>query len=118
MKIIHRYISTIDVGQFRDIIQIIPPIDTSSFGNISRVFNTANAQSQYALVHPGGNARQLQQDNVVYDNIITVYIRYTSTLMSNWQLIYDGAPYTIHKSSNVDAKNRFTQLLCYSKKAG
>lgn len=116
MKITRRTIQTIDIGQFRDIVTMTPPTDVRDGRDVKRVFNPADAQEYYALVHPGGNVRDLQEAQVVYDNAITVYIRWDDVVRENWRLTYAGDDYTVHKSSNVDARNRFMQMLCYSKK--
>ena len=116
MKILRRGIRVIDIGEMRNIITLKPPtITVGERGNETLTFPEADWVQSYALVHPGGNERSLQEANLTYDNIITVYIRYNADLKSNWKLNYDGFDYTIHKSSNVDAKNRFIELLCYAK---
>ena len=116
MKIIRRSIQTIDVGMMRDIVQLMPPTDTpNGRGGIDRVWKDYDMKQVYALVHPGGNERSLQEANLTYDNIITVYIRWDESLESSWKVRYDGSDYTIHKSSNVDARKRLIQLTCYAK---
>ena len=116
MKILRRGIYVIDVGEMRNIVTLKPPtITTGTRGNETLTFPEADWIQAYALVHPGGNERSLQEAGLTYDNIITVYIRYNADLKSNWKLNYDGFDYAIHKSSNVDAKNRFIELLCYAK---
>lgn len=116
MKILRRSIYTIDIGEMRNLITLKPPtITVGTRGNEVITYPSGNWISAYSLVHPGGNERALQEAGLTYDNIITVYIRYTASLRSNWKINYDGFDYTIHTSSNVDAKNRFVQLLCYAK---
>lgn len=116
MKILRRSIQTIDIGEMRNLVTLKPPtITIGTRGNEILTFPEANWISAYALVHPGGNERSLQESGLTYDNIVTIYIRYNANLKSNWKIAYDGFDYTIHKSSNIDAKNRFIQLLCYAK---
>ena len=116
MKILRRSIYTIDIGEMRNLITLKPPtITTGTRNNQVYTYPEVNWISAYALVHPGGNERSLQEAGLTYDNIITAYIRYNADLKSDWKIAYDGFDYTIHTSSNVDAKNRFIQLLCYAK---
>ena len=116
MKILRRSIYQVDAGEMRDIVVLQPPTYTANGrGGEVVTYPNGNFVTVYALVHPGGNARELQEANLTYDNIITIYIRYNSSLNSNWKVSYNGAIYSIHKSSDVDAKRRFIQLLCYAK---
>jgi len=116
MKILRRSIYQIDAGEMRDIVTLCPPtIVSDGRGGETITFPTANQLTVYALVHPGGNARQLQEHNLTYDNIITVYLRYNAAFVENWQLIFNGDTYIVHKSSDVDSKRRFIQLLCFAK---
>ena len=116
MKILRRSIYNIDIGQMRDLVHLMPPTDVrDSRGGVTRVWRDYDKIEAFALVHPGGNERSLQEANLTYDNIITVYVRWNEQLDNGWKIRYDGSDYTIHKSSNVDAKKRFIQLLCYSK---
>ena len=116
MKILRRSIFSIDIGEMRDIVILKPPTITAGVrGNEILTYPEVNWVSAYALVHPGGNERSLQEANLTYDNIVTIYIRWNGNLQSNWKVRYDGFDYTIHQSSNVDAKKRFIQLLCYAK---
>lgn len=116
MKILRRSIYQVDMGEMRDLVTLAPPTYTSNGrGGETVTYPSGNQSTVFALVHPGGNARELQEANLTYDNIITVYIRYNASLNSNWKVIYQGATYAIHKSSDVDAKRRFIQLLCYAK---
>jgi SPP1 family predicted phage head-tail adaptor len=116
MKILRRSIQVIDIGEMRDIVILkAPTIMVGTRGNENLTYPESGWISAYALVKPGGNERSLQEANLTYDNIITVYIRWNSSLQSNWKVRYDGFDYTIHKSSNVDAKKRFIELLCYAK---
>ena len=116
MKILRRSIQVIDIGEMRDIIILKPPTITVGERN-NQVYSYPEADwiNAYALVHPGGNERSLQEANLTYDNIVTIYIRWDENLQSDWKVSYDGFDYTIHKSSNIDAKKRFIQLLCYAK---
>lgn len=116
MKILRRSIYQVDAGEMRDLVTLAPPTYTDNGrGGETVTYVSGDQSTVYALVHPGGNARELQEANLTYDNIITVYIRYNANLNSNWKLIYQGDTYVIHKSSDVDAKRRFIQLLCYAK---
>jgi SPP1 family predicted phage head-tail adaptor len=116
MQILRRSIYKIDGGEMRDLVILQPPTYTpNGRGGETVTYPSGNFITAYALVHPGGNARELQEANLTYDNIITIYIRYNSALNSNWKVSYDGDIYSIHKSSDVDAKRRFIQLLCYAK---
>jgi len=116
MKILRRSIYTIDGGEMRDLVTLCPPTYTANGrGGETVTYPSGNQITVYALVHPGGNTRQLQEANLTYDNIITVYIRYNAALTSNWKVSFNGAIYSIHKSSDVDSKRRFIQLLCFAK---
>ena len=116
MKIQRRSISTIEIGQMRDIVQLMPPTDTpNGRGGINRQYLDYDMVQVYGLVHPGGNERSLQEANLTFDNIITVYIRWQENLDSSWKIRYDGYDYTIHKASNIDARKRFIEILCYTK---
>lgn len=116
MKILRRSIYQIDGGEMRDIVILQPPTYTSDGrGGETVTYPSQNQLTVYALVHPGGNVRELQEANLTYDNIITVYIRYNANLNSNWKVSFQGDIYAIHKSSDVDSKRRFIQLLCYAK---
>lgn len=106
-------INEIDVAKMRDIVYLMPPTDTSDGrGGINRVYSTEI--QVFAIVNPGGNARELQEQNLTYDNIITVFIRWYD-LDQTYRIKYRDVEYTLHKSSDVDAKKRFLKLLCYAK---
>ena len=116
MKIQRRYTQAITVGEMRNIITLKPPtITVGTRGNEVYTYPEANWISCYAFVRPGGNERSLQEANLTYDNIVSIYMRYRSDLKSNWLINYDGFDYTIHQSTNVDAVNRFIDLICYAK---
>lgn len=117
MKIERRYIPSISIGQMRDLVTLlVPTITTVTRNNKAVTYPVEDQIEVYAVVHPGGNERSLQEANFTYDDIITVYIRYNGNLANNWKIRYAGSDYTIHKVSNVDAVNRFQQIMCYSKK--
>jgi len=114
MKITRRSIYEVDVAKMRDVVYLLAPIDVSNGrGGTTRTYNTPI--QVFGLVHPGGNTRELQEANLTYDNVITVYIRYYAALDQTYKLRFNGDDYTIHKSSDVDSKRRFLQLLCYTK---
>lgn len=113
MKITRRYIQQIDTGEMREIVGMMSPIETADGrGGFSVTYSAA--QDVYALIHPGGNERELQESNLTYDNIITLYIRWMD-ITEGWKISYRGDIYTIHKSSDVDSKKRFLQILAYTK---
>ena len=116
MKILRRYTLAITVGEMRNLITLKPPtITTGVRNNQIYTYDPANYISCYAFVRPGGNIRALQEANLTYDNIVSIYMRYNPDLKSDWLIHYDGFDYTIHQSTNVDAVNRFIDLLCYTK---
>jgi len=116
MKILRRAIYTIDGGEMRDLVTLCPPTYTADGrGGENVTYPDVDKIQVYALVHPGGNVRELQEANLTYDNILTIYLRYNANLNSNWKVYYQGVYYAIHKSSDVDAKRRFIQLLAYAK---
>lgn len=115
MKIQTRTASVLDTGQLRDIVYLIPPTDTQTGREIVRTWETADQRQVFARVDPGGNAREIQQLGITYDNIITVYIRWFAGLNDNWRLVFRGDNYTIHKDSDINSAQRFYKLTCYTK---
>ena len=114
MKILHRSIYEIDAGEMREIVYLLEPIETADGrGGFDVTYKSPVAV--FALVHPGGNVRELQEANLTYDNIITIYMRYNDSLTEGWKINYRGDIYTLHKSSDVDAKKRFLQISAYTK---
>ena len=117
MKIRLRSIQEIDAGKMRTPIRFLPPTQTNFYGNTQITYDLANAIDVMAVVHPGGNARQLQEAGLTFDNIVTMYVRYIPNLDNNWKIVLDGFDYYIHKTSDVDHKQRYYQILAYSKQA-
>jgi len=106
-------INELSVSKMRDIVYLMPPTDVADGrGGVTRTYPTE--VQLFALVSPGGNARELQENNLTYDNVITVYIRWYD-LNNTFRVKYRDVQYTLHKSSDVDAKKRFLKLLCYAK---
>lgn len=116
MKILRRYTLAVTVGEMRNIITLKPPtITTGARGNEICTYPELNWVTAYAFVRPGNNIRALQEANLTYDNIVSIYMRYNSDLQNNWLIGYGGFDYTIHQSTDVDAVKRFIDLLCYVK---
>jgi hypothetical protein len=100
----------------RNLITLKPPtITVGTRGNEVVTYPEDDWISCYAFVRPGNNIRALQEANLTYDNIVSIYMRYNANLKGNWLIAYDGFDYTLHSSTNVDAVNRFIDVLCYAK---
>lgn len=118
MKIRLRSIQEIDAGKMRTPIRLLPPTQITDYrGGYNVGYDLLNAIDVMAAVHPGGNERALQEAGLTFDNIVTIYIRYIDTLNNDWKIILDGYDYFIHKTSDVDHKHRYYQILAYSKQA-
>jgi len=117
MKLNTRNNSMIDVGQMRNVITLLVPTITAGTRNNQIVtYPVQNQISAYARVDPGKGARSLQEANLTYNNVITVYFRYLSSFQNNWKIKYDGEDYTINPNgTNIDAVNRFIKVVAYTK---
>lgn len=115
---INRRNKNLGLGDFRNIITLKPPTYTDNGrGGSTVVFNEANYIQVYAKVLPGSKERNLQQEQLTFDNIIDVYFRYISELNSDWKIEYEGKDYTIQSSANVDSVNRFWYITAYVKES-
>lgn len=116
MKILRRYTTAITVGEMRNLITLKPPtITVGERNNQIYTYPEANWIDVYAFVRPGNNIRALQEANLTYDNIVSIYMRYNADMKNDWLIGYDGFDYTIHQSTNVDSVKRFIDVLCYAK---
>jgi SPP1 family predicted phage head-tail adaptor len=113
MKFTKRNINSIDVAKMRDVIYLMTPtIISDGRGGQTRTYTETQV---FTFFIPGRNLRQLQEEGLTFDKMGTFFIRFNSDVVETWKIKYDGLEYTIHGVENVDAVNRFTQIVAYTK---
>jgi SPP1 family predicted phage head-tail adaptor len=113
MRLTKRNITVIDVAKMRDVIMLMEPtIVNDGRGGQERTYTETEV---FCFFIPGKNLRQLQEEGLTFDKMGTFYMRFNSSIVETWKVKYKGLEYTIHGVEDVDAVQRFTQIVAYTK---
>lgn len=104
----------ISIGEMRNVVILMPPTQTTGF-NTTVTYPEEDWITEYAKVIPSGDHRKLQEANLTYNKVITVYIRYREGFGVRWKIKYDDKIFTLHEAENVSSVRRFIKILAYCK---
>ncbi len=111
---LYRRLNEINAAFLKDRAQLYAPVYTlDSFGQTTTTY--VLQQEVWAGAKNATNDRVLQEAQVVFDDASYLYIRYGTTITSDYQIYFRGKTYTIYSIQDIENRFQYYQILMYSK---